>query len=115
MARWIVACTRRAVIWHVSPIRRQGPVGSCIGCGYHFSVKSGTHHARIRAQDRSASGSLPYYTDWGQSKKGMSAHQLHRTIWRGLPDRRGTSAIASVGEPDGQRPVHRPYASFGIV
>ena len=60
----------------VSPIRERGQ-WHCIGCDYHFSVKSGTilHDSHLPLRKWFAAIYLLC-----QSKKGMSAHQLHRTL-----------------------------------
>ena len=70
-----VACTRCGDM-DVSPIKGRGQ-WHCIGCGYHFSVKSGTimHDSHLPLRKWFAAIYLLC-----QSKKGMSAHQLHRTI-----------------------------------
>ena len=70
-----VACTRCGDM-DVSSIKGRGQ-WHCIGCGYHFSVKSGTimHDSHLPLRKWFAAIYLLC-----QSKKGMSAHQLHRTI-----------------------------------
>ena len=76
-----VACTRCGDM-DVSPIKGRGQ-WHCIGCGYHFSVKSGTimHDSHLPLRKWFAAIYLLC-----QSKKGMSAQPAAPNDRRGLPD-----------------------------
>ena len=102
-----VACTRCGDM-DVSPIKGRGQ-WHCIGCGYHFSVKSGTimHDSHLPLRKWFAAIYLLC-----QSKKGMSAHQLHRTI--GVAYRTAWYLCHRIREAMGNEPFTGPTL-FGIV
>ena len=86
----------------VSPIEGRGQ-WHCIGCGYHFSVKSGTimHDSHLPLRKWFAAIYLLC-----QSKKGMSAHQLHRAI--GVAYRTAWYLCHRIREAMGNDPLHGP-------
>ena len=102
-----VACTRCGDM-DVSPIKGRGQ-WHCIGCGYHFSVKSGTimHDSHLPLRKWFAAIYLLC-----QSKKGMSAHQLHRTI--GVAYRTAWYLCHRIREAMGNDPLSGPTL-IGVV
>ena len=102
-----VACTRCGDM-DVSPIKGRGQ-WHCIGCGYHFSVKSGTimHDSHLPLRKWFAAIYLLC-----QSKKGMSAHQLHRTI--GVAYRTAWYLCHRIREAMGNDPLSGPTL-VGVV
>ena len=102
-----VACTRCGDM-DVSPIKGRGQ-WYCIGCSYHFSVKSDTimHDSHLPLRKWFAAIYLLC-----QSKKGMSAHQLHRTI--GVAYRTAWYLCHRIREAMGNDPFTGPTL-FGIV
>ena len=71
----------------------------CQGCSYHFSVTTGTmmHDSHLPLRKWFAATYLMC-----ESKKGMSANQLHRTLEVSYK-----TALCAISRGDGQRSLHR--------
>lgn len=102
-----VCCTRCGDM-DVTPIRTRGK-WTCSGCDYQFSVTSGTimHDTHLPMRKWFAAVYLLC-----QSKKGMSAHQLHHTI--GVAYRTAWYLCHRIREAMGNDPLSGPTL-VGVV
>ena len=108
-ARWPtgVCCTRCGDM-NVNELHNQNR-WECKGCGYQFSVTSGTimHDSHLPLRK----WFLAIYL-MCESKKGMSAHQLHRTL--GIAYRTAWYLCHRIREAMGNEPLSGPTL-LGVV
>ena len=102
-----IACTRCGDT-KVTPIKGRGQ-WDCQGCNYHFSVTTGTimHDSHLPLRKWFAAIYLMC-----ESKKGMSANQLHRTL--GIAYKTAWYLCHRIREAMGNDPFEGPTL-FGIV